>query len=183
MSTTLVGLFDTRAEAQAACSKLEAAGIDKKLMRVSHDEAASILASAKPSAQPEKEQGAIRRFFAELFGDSDQESAAHFSEAVRRGNAVLTVHVANEARADAISDLMEDCGAVDVDERVEAWIADGYAAPIAADPVPPRQTPREPLMPTSTPGRDVHETQPYLGVERRLHRTPFAHDDRRVASR
>ncbi len=138
MSTTLVGLFDTRAEAEATCSKLEAAGIDRSLMHISHDEAAEVLDSARPGAHPDKEQGAVRRFFAELFGSSDPQSAAHFSEGVRRGNAVLTVHVANEARADAISDLMEDHGAVDVDERVEAWMASGYTPPDGADPLQAR---------------------------------------------
>ena len=42
------------------------------------------------------------------------------------------MQVADESRVDVISDLLEDCGAVDVDERVESWKATGY------EPMSPR---------------------------------------------
>ena len=86
-------------------------------------------------AQPHEKQGAISRFFADLFG-SGEGDAAHYSEAVRRGNAVLSVTLANEARADEISELLEECGAVDVDERAEQWKASGYVPPLSAATMP-----------------------------------------------
>ena len=56
----------------------------------------------------------------------------NYDEAVRRGNRVLSVQVADESRVDVISDVLEECGAVDVDERVESWKATGY------EPMSPR---------------------------------------------
>ena len=55
---------------------------------------------------------------------------------MRRGNAVLSVTLANEARADEISELLEECGAVDVDERAEQWKASGYVPPVSAATMP-----------------------------------------------
>ena len=46
-------------------------------------------------------------------------------EAARRGNAILTVAVADEGRVEEISDMLDDCGAVDVDEHAQHWQASG----------------------------------------------------------
>ena len=69
-----------------------------------------------------------RGFFARLFGlGDDDDSSSHYGEAVRRGNAVVSVSLGDDSRADEICELLERCGAADVDERVEQWKADGYA--------------------------------------------------------
>lgn len=129
MSTTLVGVFDTAGEAQEASSKLANAGIEQSAIRLS----GGVPASGRPQAQerslPGEKPGAISRFFSDLFGTHDD--AATYTEAVQRGNVVLSFEVANEERVEEFSDILKDCGAVDVDERVEQWRADGYLAPTA----------------------------------------------------
>ena len=122
MSITVVGVFDEYSDAQKACEKLESAGIDKQSI---HVETGS---TQTPAEQPTGRRG----FFAELFSLGDDDTPEHYSEAVRRGNAVVTVDVADESRIGALSDILENCGAVDVDERVEQWKATGYAAPAGA---------------------------------------------------
>jgi uncharacterized protein (TIGR02271 family) len=69
--------------------------------------------------------GGLRGFFASLFG-SDEESPGHYSEAVRRGSVVLTVEVANDDEIARATPILEQAGAIDVDERIERWRAAGY---------------------------------------------------------
>lgn len=85
MSTTLVGVFDNPQQANKACRALGAAGIDRSAIRMSSDE---------------------------LAADTD---AATYFEAAQRGHVVMTVHLVDGDRANEISDLLEDCGAIDVD--------------------------------------------------------------------
>lgn len=117
MSTTLVGVFDAYDEAQEASRKLEDAGIGRQSIRV---ESGSTTTAAAPAEDR-------RGFFAKLFGlGDDDENVGHYSEAVRRGNAVVTVSLDDETRIGEVTDILEDCGAADVDERVEQWKASGY---------------------------------------------------------
>ena len=53
----------------------------------------------------------------------------------------MTINVDDEARADRISDILEDCGAIDIDQRVEEWRSSGYTGydPLAG-PYTPQQT-------------------------------------------
>lgn len=126
MSTTLVGIFDTLAEAISAKEKLIDMRIDSQSIRVDADAASETSANHADTDRAE-ESGSIGRFFSNLFGSDDD--AADYTEAVRRGGAVLTVKLADDEQADTVSDLLEDCGAVDVDERVEQWKATGYVPP------------------------------------------------------
>lgn len=83
-STTLVGVFDDYSQAQKASKKLEDAGIAKQSIQVSGGESASTPPSSLSSSEPEEHQGAISRFFSDLFGSDNEPDAAHYSEAVRR---------------------------------------------------------------------------------------------------
>lgn len=123
MATTVVGVFDELSAANTACRELEAAGIDKQAIRLTSGEQASMVSSE--SSEPES--GGMRAFFRHLFGlDENDETSGHYSEAVRRGAAVVTVGVADESRVDEVSGVLEGCGAVDIDERVEQWRSSGY---------------------------------------------------------
>ena len=127
-STTLVGIFDDEQSAQKARQRLQQSGVPDQSIRISSSGSQSGAASstAASSGLPREEEGAISRFFSDLFGLNDAPDARHYSEAVRRGHVVLTVQVADESRADAISEVLEDCGAVDVDEQAQAWQAAGH---------------------------------------------------------
>ena len=119
MSITLIGVFDDQDDARKASNRLEAAGIDKQSIRV---EAGS---TEIPAEQPQSR----RSFFAELFGigDDNDDTPGHYAEAVRRGSTVVTVTVADEQASDDLAEILGDCGAIDVEERVEKWKAHGYS--------------------------------------------------------
>jgi hypothetical protein len=68
---------------------------------------------------------AITDFFNNLFGgrdkdkddDDDDDDAARYSHVAQRSRAIVTVHAQSRQEAEAAAEIMDDCGAVDVDER------------------------------------------------------------------
>ena len=171
MSITLVGVFDNYTEAEKACKKLMDAGIDRQSMQLSGGQPTPGSAADRDDANDDEKSGTIGRFFSKLFGSEDSDEASHYSEAVRRGNAVLTVS-ASERRSEEISEILEDCGAIDVDERVDQWKADGYA-PAPRSGTALGQGDESGAMRSSLPG--------YSGPERRYNRgVGFAGADRRA---
>ena len=134
MTITLVGVFDTMKEAQQARSRLQAEGVADASIRVKADTDASPATPSKSTTANSGDDVDRRDFWDKLFGwmsddEDDAErrtSTQHYDEAVRRGNALLIVRLDDASRADRISDLLNECGAVDVDERVAKWRATGY---------------------------------------------------------
>lgn len=147
MSTTLVGMFDSEAQARQACERLRSAGIGEQSMRIENqpvDTGSTVESHEK------------RGFFARLFGiGDDDETSTHYDEALRRGHAMLTVTLHGEERIEEISDILEDCGAVDVDERVQEWKASGYTPASIKSPTP---TPT-PMPPTELHGESQKSDQ------------------------
>ncbi|XYD11950.1 hypothetical protein R1A27_32870 (plasmid) [Methylobacterium sp. NMS12] len=71
-----------------------------------------------------------------LAGAGVSERDAHvYSEGVRRGGSLLTVRT-DEARSDAVERILDEHGAIDMDERAEGWQREGWTAP-ASDAVEP----------------------------------------------
>lgn len=125
MASTVVGVFDEYSDAQKACEKLETMGIDLQNIQVNSSASGSEPASFTSSHK--EHEGGIRGFFSSLFGSDDaDETSGHYSEAVRRGSAVVTVNLSDDDTVDAVSEVLEDCGAIDVDERVRQWKSAGY---------------------------------------------------------
>lgn len=163
MSSTLVGVFDKASEAQEAYTKLVNAGIDKESMRLSGGDAPSSARTVQDSSKPDAKPGAISRFFSDLFDMNDD--AATYTEAVQRGHIVLTVTIADEQRIEEVCDILENCGAIDVDERVEQWKADGYV-------------PQHGVLPDDGMDRPA---QRYAGAERRFNAgAGYVGDERRM---
>ena len=76
----------------------------------------------------------VENFFSDLFGNSDSESAGHYSEAVRRGGAVVTVTVDDDTHSDTVRSMLASVGAVNIEERVAAWRDTGYTGYEKASP-------------------------------------------------
>jgi stress response protein YsnF len=68
----------------------------------------------------------VGHFFRNLFGSDDSDYASHYSEAVRRGSAVLTVDAEDDSRIDSARAILANAGAVDIDRRAESWRQQGY---------------------------------------------------------
>jgi uncharacterized protein (TIGR02271 family) len=123
MATTLVGIFDRAEEARRASAELSQMGIEERMVKVTSSSDVE-----GDSSMGSGGSGDDRGFFAKLFGlGDDDEQSGTYAEAVRRGGYVVTVHLDDESQADRVADILENAGAIDVRNRMEAWRAGGYS--------------------------------------------------------
>jgi uncharacterized protein (TIGR02271 family) len=152
---TVVGVFDNHAEAERAVTALANAGIDRDDIHTSANAGASALAThaAAADATTHSHDGEglgerIRHFFGSLFGRDDDDDTTYYSEAVRRGSVIVTVDSDSAEQADRAADVLNECGAVDVDARANEWRQSGWAgSPPSARPVRDAATARETVIP------------------------------------
>ena len=89
-----------------------------------------------------------------------EEHAKTYAEGVRRGDVLLTVH-ADESMVSRVSDILDNSGAADVDERVNDWKSRGWsgyqdtASPLTSDEL---RTERSYYTP-NTGSRLAHNTE------------------------
>ena len=128
-STMIVGVFDDVDRAETAARRLAAAGIAPDAMRIERTK----FSGAASRSEARREGGTLRSFFAELFGigagkgDDDDDYPGHYAEAVRRGSSVLVVQAETDEQTGVVAGVLDDCGAIDIDARVEQWRGAGYA--------------------------------------------------------
>jgi uncharacterized protein (TIGR02271 family) len=60
-----------------------------------------------------------------------EDDAHYYAEGVKRGGALVTVKT-TDAMADKASDILDDAGAHDVDEKSRDWATTGWAPPVAS---------------------------------------------------
>lgn len=180
MASILVAVFENSGDARAASRKLVLAGVDDEAIRLSGRESDAGAADALPDSREAADKpGAISRFFSDLFGTHDH--ATTYAAAVERGNVVLTVRVGDGQRVDELSAILENGGALEVDERVEPWLA-GSVAPSAighstVDSVedlpygslPPEGDARRRAQRYAGAERRYNLGTGYMGIERRAH--------------
>ena len=178
MASILVGIFENASDAQATSKDLVLAGVDSQAIRLSGRESDTTPADSEhDSRDAEGKPGAISRFFADIFGMEDD--AATYAGAVERGNVVLTVKLGDAARVDELSAILENGGALEVDEHVEPWQTEG-AAPSAIGQstldsiedlpygsLPPEGDARRHAQRYSGAERRYNVGAGYMGVERR----------------
>lgn len=147
MTQVLVGVFDSFADANQAIAALTEDGIAREDMELHSSERKSeTLAEGTDTGlpvqhAPEGAETGIAGFFRRLFGNDEQPAeVGHYQEAVRRGGAILTVTVVDEAQEANVRAALEGAGAIDVDERVAQWQSTGYTA---YDPASPSYSPAE----------------------------------------
>ena len=135
MRHTVIGVFDTFAQAEDARSALIAAGFPRADIELQanpkRDDAAA--QSDMPDAVTHREPGMlanIERFFSMLFGGRDQPpEVAHYSEAVRRGAILVAVDTPSAEQADVARATLSDQGAIDIDERAASWTTLEHGTP------------------------------------------------------
>lgn len=132
MSTDLVGMFDSQADADRARTQLMAAGFAADSITMTGGMSQSETASSQGSSSGgQQDQGVISRFFQDLFGSDDQSSrddgyAATYQEAIRRGSYGVRVSALNDDEVDRAERILNAAGAVDVDERAQSWRQEGW---------------------------------------------------------
>ena len=117
MANTVIGLFENADDAQKAARKL----VEEGFSRDDIDLTAAGYAAGTDGAEnrDDSHEGfgdKVENFFSSLFGD-DAEQAGRHAEVMRRGGTLLTVHSVSGDRAEMAAELLDDCGAIDVDER------------------------------------------------------------------
>lgn len=133
MNTTLVGVFKTAGDARQAWCQLAAAGVRNTAIRLAveawpWDEAAP----AERLESPET-RGAVERLFLGLL-DRVNEAATTWFRPERTDHFVLSVVVADPERVDQMATILDGCGAVDIDEQVEARASDGAIPALLGPP-------------------------------------------------
>lgn len=142
---TVVGIFDSASEAQQAVDQLISKGFSQSNIDISANTAGSNYSTDSDAIIPDrhantsgtmteevvdgaKDTGdSIGGFFKSLFGGSDDDDDNNYqkhTEVGRRGS-VVTVHAQSEDEAERAADILDDNGAVDVDERASQY---GYGS-------------------------------------------------------
>lgn len=118
MQHTLVAVFDNSTDAQKAKDDLLACGFDRSDVRLSNDTSgAGSTTSATVSDDDESIGDSIKNFFADLFGSDSSDRSSMYSDAVSRGNCVLTVTTQSEPEVERAADVVEAHGPIDIDEH------------------------------------------------------------------
>jgi uncharacterized protein (TIGR02271 family) len=118
MSKTIVGLFDNYSEAQRAAAGLIQSGIPREDIGLTARDYTTREGDSSREDSYRDDDGfgdKISNFFSNLFGD-DREYASHYSEAVTRGGAVVTVDCETDEMADRAETILNRFGG-EVDER------------------------------------------------------------------
>ena len=114
MTHTVIGLFDSKTEAQAAARDLEAAGFAKENIDFSNRRFDETTTTSATTSTPGT--GGISGFFNSLFGD-DTTTAQNYTNVASDTEAILTIQTDSDERSRQIAEILDRNGAVDVDER------------------------------------------------------------------
>lgn len=118
MQHTLVAVFDNTTDAQKAMDDLLASGFNRSDVRLSAgDSRTDTTTSATRDDGDESIGDSIKNFFADLFGSDSSDRSTMYSNAVSRGNCVLTVTTQSEPEVERAADVVEAHGPIDIDEH------------------------------------------------------------------
>lgn len=139
MQHTLAAVFDNRSSAQQAMDELTNSGFpraDVTLkdtsgatgMDAGDNSVSNTVTSTDNNARDDDGSigSSIKNFFSNLFSDDDDHDASVYSEAVNRGNCVLTLNATSEDEVERAADIVERYGPIDIDEHVTQWSASGW---------------------------------------------------------
>jgi uncharacterized protein (TIGR02271 family) len=142
MANTVVGFFDSASEAQNAVEQLVENGFNRNNIDVSgssnsttvadtsYSDGSSATTSSDTHRDSDHDSGnAVTRFFKNLFGGDDDE-ANRYSTVAERSGVIVTVHTDSDDEAERAADLLDDYGAVNVDERASEY---GYSSAPMSD--------------------------------------------------
>src|SRR5215211_329720 len=127
MAQTVVGFFDNPSDAQEAVNKLNDCGISRDRIDVSTGRtgtADTTYGRQTIEAHQHSDDNAITRFFKSLFGSDDNE-AERYSRVGQNSSAIVTVHAYSREEAERAADVLDDSGAINVNERAAQY---GYAS-------------------------------------------------------
>lgn len=116
MTQTVVGLFDNASEAQQAVQELLSSGFTNANVDISSVAPGTTSGSTDLSSGTNDNESGISKFFKNLFGD-DNDDADKYSTVASRSNSIVTVYAQSADEAERAADILDDNGAIDVDEK------------------------------------------------------------------
>ncbi|WNC93010.1 hypothetical protein RI103_19400 [Paraburkholderia sp. FT54] len=123
MRHTVIGLFDTYAQAEAARDTLVETGFGRETIELQANPEPSV-GSATDEVASSGVLANIERFLSSLFASGPRApETARYAEAVRRGAVLVCVSAASEAHADLARNTLTRLGATDIGERSPGWDA------------------------------------------------------------
>lgn len=111
MALTVIGVFDNASDAQRAVDEL----VNKGFSRNSVDLSAHTGDYSNNSYDDDTNDSKVGGFFGSLFGDDDNDTR-NYTQVGSRGS-IVTVHTQTDDEAERAADILDDFGAVDVNER------------------------------------------------------------------
>lgn len=122
MAQTVIGFFEQQSDAQKAIQRLAEIGISRDQVDITNGSGSIESTSRDVDSSHRNDDNAITRFFKNLFGD-DNDDADRYARVGNQGYTIVTVHAASEDEAESAATLLDDCGAIDVDETAERYSA------------------------------------------------------------
>ncbi|AKD54350.1 YsnF/AvaK domain-containing protein [Spirosoma radiotolerans] len=122
---TVIGVFDDASDAQRAVDQLISNGFSRDSIDLSAQTSSNYSDSTTTRVDRDDDDdhdSGIGGFFSSLFG-SDSDESRKYSHVANRGS-LVTVHAQSADEAERAADLLDEYGAVDVDERASEY---GYA--------------------------------------------------------
>jgi len=124
MENTVIGVYDSYAQAESAMNELLATGFARGQLRLSSSD------SSEHGVGQEGEQHAgsgVGHFFRNLFGlDEYREHHGIYAEALRRGGCLLSADADNDQMRELAVQVMNRHDPVDMDERAAHWRSQGW---------------------------------------------------------
>jgi stress response protein YsnF len=117
MAQTVIGFYDSVEDARRAVNQLEQTGISRSSIDLSENTGTGTVAADRDRSG-DGENG-LTRFFKNLFGDDDE--ADRYSRVGNSSRCIVTVHARSEDEAERAADILDSCGAIDVDERARNY--------------------------------------------------------------
>ncbi|HEU4851690.1 MAG TPA: hypothetical protein VFT37_06000 [Telluria sp.] len=127
MQHTLAAVFDNRTSAQQAMDELTRCGFPRQDMALK-DSTTDDEAARSDVAVGERDESfgqSVLHFFSDLFGAHHADTHV-YTEAVSRGNTVLTYVTDDQDKIERAADIIEAYGPVDIDEYESQWRAGGW---------------------------------------------------------
>lgn len=141
---TVIGFFDDHAHAQRAIEQLKNNGISRDRIDLSSRKADAYVggsstagaAGVNPVSGSTRDENSVSRtadghtvdpegrntnkftdFFNNLFGGKDNDDADRYSRVAQGSNSIVTVHAKSDEEAHMAAQVLDDAGAIDVDEK------------------------------------------------------------------
>jgi len=123
MAQTVVGIFDNASEAQTAVQQLVSNGFSRDHIDISSRSEDMDRTAGTTNYDRNDDDDSIGGFFRSLFGGNDDDDYRKYSTVGRRGS-IVTVHTQTVAEAERAADILDQYGAVDVNDRATQY---GYS--------------------------------------------------------